>query len=73
MPSWKDLKRFCENDGWVLYKEKSYHWYYRKLMDDGTIKQTRVSRITGEIRYHLWWEIRNKQLHVTQDEFNDKI
>ena len=21
MPSWKDLKRFCESDGWELYKE----------------------------------------------------
>ena len=21
MPKWKDLKRFCEKDGWELYKD----------------------------------------------------
>ncbi len=52
---------------------KSDHWYYRKVMEDGSIKHTRVSKGTGEIRYNLWREIRNKQLQVTQEEFNKKI
>ena len=21
MPSWRDLKRFCDKDGWELYKD----------------------------------------------------
>ena len=35
MPSWKELKRFCENDEWELYKTTN-HDYYRKIEDDGT-------------------------------------
>ncbi|HNR05102.1 MAG TPA: type II toxin-antitoxin system HicA family toxin, partial [Bacillota bacterium] len=30
MPSWKELKRFCENDGWELYKTTD-HYFYRKI------------------------------------------
>ncbi len=29
MPSWKELKRFCDRDGWELYKETD-HYFYRK-------------------------------------------
>ena len=29
MPRWRELKRFCENDGWELYKETD-HYFYRK-------------------------------------------
>ena len=36
MPSWKEVKRFCENDEWELYKTTD-HDYYRKIEDDGTI------------------------------------
>lgn len=39
MPSWSDLKRFCERDGWELYKQTD-HYYYQKLMPDGTLKRT---------------------------------
>mgnify|MGYP000973118638 FL=1 len=42
MPSWRDLKRFYERDGWELYKQTD-HYYYRKRMRDGTLKRTRVS------------------------------
>ncbi len=35
MPRWKDLKRFCEKDGWILYKETD-HYFYEKIMPDGT-------------------------------------
>jgi len=41
MPSWKDLKRFCERDGWELYK-KTDHYFYRK--DNGTPRFTKVSK-----------------------------
>lgn len=72
MPSWKDLKRFCENDGWELYKTTN-HWYYRKYMSDGTLKRTKVSMGTGEIKGHLWKEILKKQLQVSEEYFNANI
>jgi hypothetical protein len=72
MPSWKDLKRFCERDGWELYKETN-HWYYRKHMIDGTLKLTKVSRGTGEIQGKLWQEILKKQLQVSAEYFNKMI
>jgi hypothetical protein len=72
MPSWRDLKRFCERDGWELYKTTD-HWYYRKYMPDGTLKRTKVSMGTGEIKKNLWKEILNKKLQVSIEYFNDKI
>jgi len=72
MPSWKDLKRFCENDGWELYKDTD-HFYYRKIDNDGSIRRTKVSKGSGEIKYHLWKEILKKQLRVNQEYFNSKI
>ena len=72
MPSWRELKRFCENDGWKLYKDTD-HYYYRKILPDGTVLRTKISKGSGEIHKNLWREIRNKQLHVTQEYFNDNI
>ena len=72
MPSWKELRRFCENDGWELYKDTD-HFYYRKIDNDGSIRRTKVSKGSGEIKYHLWKEILKKQLRVNQEYFNSKI
>ncbi len=72
MPSWKDLKRFCEHDGWELYKSTD-HYYYRKFDKDGNIRFTKVSRGSGEIKGFLWKEILKKQLSVTEEYFNSKI
>ncbi len=72
MSNWKELKRFCENDGWELYKDTD-HYYYRKIDDNGDIRRTKVSKGSGEIKYHLWREILKKQLRITQEEFNKKI
>jgi hypothetical protein len=52
MPSWRELKRFCERDGWELYKDTD-HYYYRKHMASGSIKHTRISKGSGEIKFHL--------------------
>jgi hypothetical protein len=71
MPKWTDLKRFCENDGWELYKSTD-HDFYRKTLPDGTIKRTKISRSSKEIPYHLWREILNRQLKVTLEYFNKK-
>jgi len=73
MPSWRDVERFCRRDGWTEVKKKGHHIYFQKVMDDGTVKRTKVSRGTGEIHGHLWREIRNKQLQVSQEYFNKKF
>jgi len=72
MPSWRELKRFCERDGWKLYKDTD-HYFYSKLGDDGVPKFTKVSKGTGEIHKELWNVILKKQLQVTKEYFNDKI
>lgn len=72
MPSWRELKRFCERDGWELYKNTD-HYFYRKIMDDGSLKRTKVSKGTGEIPRWLWKEILKKQLQVDEAYFNKMI
>ncbi|NLB19006.1 MAG: type II toxin-antitoxin system HicA family toxin [Syntrophomonadaceae bacterium] len=72
MPSWRDLRRFCEADGWELYK-RTDHDSFRKTMPDGTLKRTKVSRGSGEIGAKLWRLILKKQLQVTQEYFNRRI
>ncbi len=72
MPSWRELRRFCEADGWTLYRETD-HYYYRKVLPDGTILRTKVSKGSGEIHGHLWDEIRKRQLRVSQGYFNSKL
>ena len=72
MPKWKELKRFCDNDGWECYKITD-HYFYRKLLDNGDILFTKVSMGSGEISKNLWQQIRTRQLKVTQEHFNSKI
>ncbi len=72
MPSWRELKRFCERDGWALYKDTD-HYFYRKIMDDGSLKRTKVSKGTGEIPLRLWKDILKKQLQVDEAYFNKVI
>lgn len=72
MPSWRDIESFCRRDDWEEFKKKGYHIYFKKVMDDGTVKRTKVSKGTGEVTGHLWKEILKKQLQVTEEEFNDK-
>lgn len=70
MPSWKDLKRFCDRDGWELYRDTD-HYFYRKITD-GHIRRTKVSKGTGEIPRGLWKRILKQQLQVTENYFNKK-
>ena len=71
MPSWRDLERFCERDGWELYKDTD-HYFYRKIDDNGDIRKTKVSKGSGEIGRGLWKEILSNQLCVSNDYFNSK-
>jgi hypothetical protein len=72
VPTWKELKRFCDNDGWKLYKDTD-HFFYRKIDEEGNIKRTKVSKGTGNIYGNLWNEILKKQLQVSKEYFNSKI
>ena len=72
MPRWKELKRFCDRDGWELYKDTD-HYFYRKVDEDGSIRITKVSKGSGEIHRAMWQTILKKQLQVTQEYFNSKI
>ena len=72
MPKWKELKRFCENDGWELYKDTD-HYYYRKRDENAVVRKTKVSKGSGEIQSKLWQEILKNQLMVTKEYFNSKI
>ena len=72
MPKWRELKRFCDNDGWELYKDTD-HYYYRKIDENGNVKRTKVSKESGEIHSHMWQSILKSQLQVTKEYFNSKI
>jgi hypothetical protein len=72
MPSWRELKRFCERDGWELYKD-SDHYFYQKIIEDGSLKRTKISKGSGEIPRRLWKDILKKQLQVDEIYFNRMI
>ena len=72
MPRWKELKRYCERDGWELYKETD-HYFFRKFLPDGTMLRTKVSKSSGEIPPAMWQNILKKQLQTTQTHFNEVI
>ncbi len=72
MPGWKELKRFCERDGWELYKDTD-HYYFRKVDADRTVRRTKVSKGSGEIHSAMWKAILKEQLRVTQEYFNKVI
>lgn len=72
MPRWKELKRFCENDDWELYKDTD-HYFYKKIDEEGNLLRTKVSKGSGEIHPRMFHEILKKQLKVTKEYFNSKI
>ena len=72
-PTFRHLKRFCEGDRWVLIRSTD-HWYYEKVLPDGRVLRTKVSRaLQREIPRHLWERILKHQLHITEEEFWKKI
>ncbi len=72
-PKFRDLKRFCDKNGWSMIRNTD-HWYYEKTTPDGTILQTKISHGTHkEIPRHLWKHILSKQLKVSEEEFWKKV
>jgi len=72
MPSWRDLKRFCDRDGWELYKNTD-HYFYRKIDENGNLRLTKVSRGTGEIKGFLWREILKNNLVLQKNILTAKF
>ena len=70
MPKFRDLKRYCERNGWEEYKKGSDHYRYRKFVG-GKWLRTRVSHSLGkEIPSRIWKDILKHQLEIDQEEFN---
>ena len=68
-PKFRDLKKYCEKNGWVMIRNTD-HWYYEKVLADGTLLQTKVSHaVHKEIPSNLWKFILKKQLKISEDEF----
>lgn len=72
MATFKELKRYCENDGWELYKTTD-HYFYKKVLDNGEVYRTKVSMNSKEIPSRLFQEILKNQLHVSKADFNKLI
>ena len=72
-PKFKDLKKYCDKDDWILARDTD-HFHYEKTLSDGTILKTKISHATHkEIPKHLWKHILSKQLQITEEEFWKKI
>lgn len=69
MPSWSDVLRFLDRDGWTCHKHGKKHDFYRKCLPDGHVLEVMVSREPGEIG-GLWPAIRSRQLQCSQAYFN---
>lgn len=78
-PTWDDIRRFCEVDGWEPTHEKRGskrrdHDRFRKVLPDGTVLRTRASHGNDEIGDPgLVNNIIRHQLQVTREEFWDAV
>jgi hypothetical protein len=68
-PRFRDLKNYCEKNGWEMIRDTD-HMYYEKVLADGSVLQTRVSHaLHKEIPYHLRKRILSKQLRISEEKF----
>lgn len=71
MATWKELDRYCQNDGWECYKITDHKFYRKK--EGNELRLTKVSFGSGEIPKQLFNYIVKQQLNTTKEEFNKKI
>lgn len=72
-PKFHDLKRYCENSGWVLIRDTD-HYHYETVLPNSVVLKTKVSHVLHkEIPRHLWERILKRQLQVTEAEFLSKV
>ena len=68
-PEFRDLKKYCEKNGWVMIRNTD-HWYYEKVLANGTLLRTKVSHaVHKEIPANIWRLILRRQLKISEDEF----
>jgi len=68
-PKFGNLKRYCDKNGWVMIRNTD-HWYYEKVLSDGTVLRTKISHsVSKEIPKYLWDRILRKQLKINKREF----
>jgi hypothetical protein len=73
-PTFADLRRFCEIDGWEQRRSATGktgdHHRYKKKLADGRILRTKASHSKDEIGKSLWRHIWNDQLVIdSEDQF----
>ena len=71
MPSWSDLERFCRHDGWEYRLQNSGRdKSYTKMLSNGEILWTRISKSSGGIGRGLFAAILKNQLKASKEYFN---
>jgi len=66
LPTWNDLERFCELDGWD--RREGDHIRFRKQLDDGRILRTKMSHKGADtIGPGLWTHIWRTQLALQSE------
>lgn len=79
LPSSRDLRRFCEVDGWEVHrtargKKAGDHTRYQKVLPDGRVLITKVSRGPKQIKDpDLFRHILRSQLQVTEVQFRKAV
>ena len=74
MPSWKDLEKFLQHDGWeFISRTSSADRVYHKTLSDGTRWRSRVSKGSAEIGKNLFADILKRQLYCSKSYFNKVI
>lgn len=80
LPTYKELRDFCKIDGWIDVKDKRSaaqgrkgqaldHHRYEKLLPDGQILRTKISRGSGQYGDPgLWRRIWRDQLGLEREE-----
>jgi hypothetical protein len=65
----RELKRYCENNGWVVIRNTD-HWHYEKVLANGDVLKAKVSHaLHKEIPAHIWSKILKNQLRITEEQF----
>ena len=71
-PAWSEVEAFCRIDGWVEFDEGRSvdHRYYRLVLDDGAVLETRVSHSGKKtMTPGRWKAILRDQLRVSDSDF----
>lgn len=70
MPSWRDLENFLKRDGWELVRQTGRDKIYQKMLPNGEILRSAVSKSSGQIGKGLFNRILKHQLRVDKEYFN---